>query len=154
MLLSVNPRGFYVGTNPPGFIVLVFHLHCTPGTLCCLYVVVPLPTRAVHQGKLNTYQHRRGVVIAALQKAGQKLVPKAVELHKQAIAIGTKLKVWFEREDDTQLVAMVAASINARNSCRVTVLLPGVNGQGHENCIKCDCMFTVRFLFRRGHVQF
>jgi hypothetical protein len=43
LLLSVNPRGFYVETNPPGFIVLVFHLQCTPGTLCCLYVVVPLP---------------------------------------------------------------------------------------------------------------
>jgi hypothetical protein len=90
--------------------------------LCCCPFT---STRAVHQGKLNAYQHRRGVVIAALQKAGQKLVPKAVELHKQAIAIDTKLKVWFEREDDSQLVAMVAASsINARNSCRVTVLLP------------------------------
>jgi hypothetical protein len=102
---------------------------------------------------LNSYQHRRGVAIAALQKAGKKLVPKAVELHEKAIAIGTKLKVWFEREDDSQLVAMVAASINARNRCRVTVFIPGVNGQGHENCITCDCRFTVRFMSRRRYVR-
>jgi len=115
-----------------------------PSLCCCPF----------HEGKLNTYQYRRALRIAALQKAGQKLVPKAIELHKQAIAIGTKLKVWYEREDESQLVAMVAASINARNSCRVSVLLPGVNGQGHENCIKCDCMFMVRFLFRKRYVQY
>ena len=116
---------------------------------CCPFTSI----RGVHQGKLNTYQHRRGVAISALQKAGKKLVPKAVALHEKAIAIATKLKVWFEREDESRLVAMVAASINARNSCRVTVLIPGVNGQGHENCITCDCRFTVRFMSLRRHVH-
>lgn len=98
--------------------------------------------------KVADYQCRRRKVIQECIDRNQMLVPKAVELHKAAIQVGNTLKVFFNVETDAILDADVCASLDARSpTFGVRIVVPGVNGQGRENCLTCDCKFMV-FVFR------
>jgi hypothetical protein len=97
--------------------------------------------------QMAEYQFRRRNEIQKCVDRRQMLVPKAVELHKAAIQVGNTLKVWFDVETESIVEAHVSTSLDAfAPTWCVRILVPGVNGHGHENCLTCDCKFMVRVI--------
>ena len=91
------------------------------------------------------HQFRRRNEIQKCVDRQQMLVPKAIELHEAAIQVGNTLKVWFDVETESILEAHVSTSLDAfAPTWCVRIRVPGVNGNGHENCLTCDCKFMVR----------
>ena len=94
--------------------------------------------------KMASYQFRRQEVIQQCRDDGQLLVPKAIELHKAAIQVARTLKVFFDAETNSVLEANVMSCLTTHApTWRVRILVPGVDGNGLENCLHCDCKFMV-----------
>ena len=98
--------------------------------------------------KMANYQFDRRQEIDACIARGQKIVPKAFQLHKDAIQVGCTLKVLFDVESDSILEAAVYSNLNAYSpTFTVKIRVPGVNGHGDKNCLQCSCRFMVLYSF-------
>ena len=98
--------------------------------------------------KMANYQFDRRQEIDACIARGQKIVPKAFQLHKDAIKVGCTLKVLFNVESDSIVEAAVYSSLSAcAPTFTVKIRVPGVNGHGDKDCLQCSCRFMVLYSF-------
>jgi len=94
--------------------------------------------------RMADYQFRRVAVIQQCIAEGQQLVPKAIELHTAAIQVARTLKVFFDVETTSVVEAHVMSSMTTHApTWQVRILVPGVDGNGLENFLRCDCKFMV-----------